>query len=292
MIQFAFGLFNGLSWAMAVFLVAAGLTLVFGILKILNFSHGGFFMIGAYLAYSLFGLLEQVSIVAFLLIGLVCGAAVGLAGWGIERIVFRRLAHVHHAYTLIGTYALLLLCEGFVKMVWGVDFLSISWPDALSGALIVGSVFMPYSSLFVIGAGVIVFLALDHVIHRTPVGKLTQSVSLDPWMASLLGVNVPFVFMVVTVAGFALAGLAGGLLAPNQSLDPSLASVFIIQAFGAIIVGGIGNIRGAFVAAILLGLVDSFGTVYMPEYPGIFFYVAMVLILLFRPTGLLGGEQL
>jgi len=116
-----------------------------------------------------------------------------------------------------------------------------------------------------------------------------QSVALDPWMANVLGINVNAMFTTAVVAGFALAGLAGGLLAPNQSLSPGLGGTYIIQAFGVIIVGGIGNVRGAFLAALLLGMIDAFGTVYVPEYPGIFFYIAVAGILMYRPQGLLSG---
>ena len=206
-----FGLvaFNGLAWAMAVFIVAAGLTLVFGILHVLNFSHGGFLMIGAYVS-----------------------------------------------------------------------------------ALFYQGIFMPTYSMFVIGCGVALFLLLDVWIRRSRTGKLVQSVAADPWMCGLLGVNAPAMYTAVVVISFALAGFGGGLLAANQSLSPELGGHYIIQAFGVIIVGGIGNIRGAFLASVLLGLVVSFGTVYVPEYPGIFFYLAIVAILMFRPEGLIKQKGL
>lgn len=281
---------NGLVWGMAVFLVASGLTLIFGILHILNFSHGGFVMIGAYLAFTLMNLLAgSVGIVAFILIAFACAAAVGLMGFVVDRVVFERLKRVDDSYSLIATYAVLLLCEGFVKTAWGPNFQSVYPPSGLEGAVFLGNLFMPSYALFVIGAGVIVFLVLDFWLHRTPSGKIMKSVAVDPWMASLLGINVNAIFTVAVVGGFVLAGLAGGLLAPNQSLSPMMGGVYIIQAFGVIIVGGIGNVRGAFIAAILLGLIDAFGTVYVPQFPGIFFYVAVAVIILFRPQGLLSG---
>lgn len=281
---------NGLVWGMAVFLVASGLTLIFGILHVLNFSHGGFVMIGAYVTYTLMGLLAgSVGIAAFLALALVAAAAVGATGWVVDRVVFQRLKGVDDSYSLIATYAVLLLCEGFVKTAWGPNFTTVAPPEGLGGALIWGNFFLPSYAAFVIGAGAMVFILLDIWLHRTASGRIMKSVALDPWMASLLGINVRQIFTIAVVAGFMLAGLAGGLLAPNQSLSPTLGGNYIIQAFGVIIVGGVGNIRGAFLASILLGLVDAFGTTFVPEYPGIFFFIAVAVIILFRPQGLLSG---
>lgn len=281
---------NGLVWAMAVFLVASGLTLIFGILHILNFSHGGFVMIGAYLAFTAMNLLTgTVGIAAFLGIAVACALAVGAMGYVVDRVVFKRLKGVDDSYSLIATYAILLLSEGAVKSIWGPNFESVYPPDGLGGALFWGNLFIPSYALFVIGSGLVVYLALDWWLHRTASGKIMKSVALDPWMASLLGINVNAIFTFAVVAGFVLAGLAGGLLAPNQSLSPMMGGSYIIQAFGVIIVGGIGNVRGAFLAAILLGLIDAFGTVFVPQFPGIFFFIAVAVIILFRPQGLLSG---
>jgi branched-chain amino acid transport system permease protein len=279
-----------MTWAMAVFLVAAGLTLIFGILHILNFSHGGFVMIGAYLTYTL---INQTSgptgIFVFLAVAVLCAAVVGVLGYVIDRTVFERLKAVDDSYSLIATYAMLILCEGGVKLVWGPHFIALPPPAGLDGALLLGDLVIPSYSLFVILSGIVVFLVLDFWIHRTRSGKVMQSVALDPWMANVLGININAMFTTAVVAGFALAGLAGGLLAPNQSLSPGLGGTYIIQAFGVIIVGGIGNVRGAFIAALVLGMIDAFGTVYVPEYPGIFFYIAVAGILMYRPQGLLSG---
>tara|TARA_R110001592_G_scaffold93859_4_gene272285 strand:- start:10472 stop:11359 length:888 start_codon:yes stop_codon:yes gene_type:complete len=290
-----FGLvaFNGLAWAMAVFIVAAGLTLVFGILHVLNFSHGGFLMIGAYVSHDLLSMLDgDVSTISYIGAALAGGVVIGVLGYFVDRFILRRLKGVEEAYSLIATYALLLLCVGAVKMIWGIDFMSVPAPKALSGALFYQGIFMPTYSMFVIGCGVALFLLLDVWIRRSRTGKLVQSVAADPWMCGLLGVNAPAMYTAVVVISFALAGFGGGLLAANQSLSPELGGHYIIQAFGVIIVGGIGNIRGAFLASVLLGLVVSFGTVYVPEYPGIFFYLAIVAILMFRPEGLIKQKGL
>lgn len=284
-------LLNGLSWGMTVFLTAGGLSLVFGILHVLNFSHGGFLMLGAYLSYTLGAQLQTESLWGFLAIAMVCAVAVGLLGAVIERFVFRRLKGVSEAYSLIATYALLILCQGVIKLIWGIDVLSVAPPTELAGAVSVGSFIAPNFILFVIVCGVLTFLVMDYVLHRTDVGKRVQSVAIDPAMANWIGINVNAVLIWTVVAGFALAGLAGGLLSVNQSLTPEMGSALIIQAFGALIVGGLGNVRGAFLASVLLGLVTSFGDRLLPDVPGLFFFVALAVILLVRPQGLLRGMR-
>lgn len=284
-------LLNGLSWGMTVFLTAAGLSLVFGILHVLNFSHGGFLMLGAYLSYAIGARLQTESLLGFLAVALMCACAVGLLGAVVERFIFRRLKGVSEAYSLIATYALLILCQGVVKLIWGIDVLSVVPPAELAGAVSVGSFIAPSFILFVIICGVLVFLVMDHVLLRTSVGKRVQAVAIDRSMASWVGINVNAVLLWTVIAGFALAGLAGALLSVNQSLSPEMGSALIIQAFGAVILGGLGNIRGAFLASVLLGLVTSFGDRLLPDVPGVFFFVALALILLVRPQGLLKGMR-
>lgn len=285
-------LVNSLTWAMATFLVAAGLTLVFGTLHILNFSHGGFFMIGAYGAYSLAQALGAGNSIAFYLFGaLVAGVFVALLGLVVDRLVLRRLAGVEDAYVLIATYALLLVCEGATKLVWGLNYHSVMPPAVLDGAWLLGNAVVPRFSLFIILAGIVVFVALEVFLNRTGPGRLVKAIAVDPWMARLLGINVRWVYTATVAIGFALAGLAGGLLLANQTLSPTLASAFVIQAFGVIIIGGMGSISGAFFGSILLGLIDAVGQWVLPGLPGLPFFVAMTLILLIRPQGLMGKRH-
>jgi branched-chain amino acid transport system permease protein len=287
--QFGLVMLTGLSWGMTVFLTAAGLTLVFGILHILNFAHGGFVMLGAYLAYSMLSYAGAPSLWAFIAATLGSALVLGLLGALLDRIVFRRLRGVNQSYSLIATYALLLLCQGAVKIVWGINFLSVPPPPDLAGGTDRLGGFAPNFILFVVGCGVAVFLALEYLVHRTELGKTVQSVAADPWMASLLGVNVRAVLTGTVVAGIALGGMAGGLLSINQSLSPNMGGALIIQAFGVIVVGGMGSIRGAFMAAVALGLITALGDHFFTEIPGLFFYVALAAILLWRPQGLVKG---
>ncbi len=278
---------------MVVFLFATGLTLVFGILRILNFAHGGFFMIGAYLAFSLVkAFAGDSSMIAYVLISLAAGLAVGVCGLVVERVVFRPLQKVDEAYSLIATYALLLLSEGVVKATWGVSFHSVTTPTALGGAILLEDLVMPYFAVFIIALGVLCYALLEWILQHTATGKLMKSIASDPWMAGMLGVNVPRFYAWIVIIGFFLAGLVGGVLLPNQTLSPNLANIFVVQAFGVLIVGGMGNIRGAFLASILLCVTDSFGSVLFSEVPGLFFYIAMAGMLLLRPQGLIAGARL
>ncbi|HNZ89903.1 MAG TPA: branched-chain amino acid ABC transporter permease [Acidovorax sp.] len=285
-------LVNSLTWAMATFLVAAGLTLIFGTLHILNFSHGGFFMIGAYAAYSLTQALGGSESMAMYLFGaLAGGAVVAVLGLAVDRLVLRRLGGVDDAYVLIATYALLLVCEGSTKLIWGLNYRSVMPPSVLDGAWVAGHAVIPKMSLFIIACGIAVFVAMEYFLNRTSSGRLVKAIAVDAWMARLLGVNVRLVYTATVAIGFALAGLAGGLLLANQTLSPSLASGFVIQAFGVIIIGGMGSVSGAFLGSILLGLIDAVGQWVLPSLPGLPFFIAMTLILLLRPQGLMGRRH-
>lgn len=288
--QLLFATLNGLATGLAVFLVAAGLTLVFGILRILNFAHGSFFMIGAYIAFTFVGS-NGTSIAMFLAVSLAAGLVVGLIGYITNIVLFKRVGNVDEVYTLIATFALLLFCNGVVKLIWGIDFRSVSPPDALSGVVQIGSTFMASFSIFIVLIGVVVFGVLEVLINRVWIGKIVKAVARDPWMASMSGINVPMVYAGAVVFSFFLAGLAGGLLLPNQSLSPNLSNAFLLQAFVVVIIGGLGDIRGAFLASILLGLVQSLNTVLIPGAPGIAVYVMMIIFLVWRPQGLLSRGQ-
>ncbi|MBX3539368.1 MAG: ABC transporter permease [Chelatococcus sp.] len=286
--QVLFALANGLAAGMAVFLVAAGVTLIFGLLRILNFAQGSFFMLGAYVAFSIMGPSAS-SIWVFLLAALVSGVVVAALGLVTDIVVFRRLRDYDEAYTLIATFALMMLLDGLVKMIWGLNYHSISPPPSLAGVLMVGPVIVPIFSLFIIGLGIVVFIILEFAIHRLWIGKIVQALAHDQWMSGFVGINVPVMLTLTVVAAFFLAGAAGGLLLPNQSLSPTLSHAFLLQAFIAVIIGGLGNIRGAFLAALVLGLVESLNAVVLPDQPGVAMYVVMVAFMLWRPAGLLSA---
>ena len=279
--------FNALSWAMTTFLVASGLTLIFGVLHILNFAHGGFFMLGAYVLFSLTQAIGgKLTLVPYVALSLGVAVFVAVLGVVANVLIFNRLRTVDGAYVLIATYALLLLVEGGVELTWGIDNISVMPPSDLLGAVFLGRLVMPFYSLFLIACGIAVFVGLEWMMLKSAFGKMLKAVAIDPWMCGLLAVNVDRIRSITIVIGFGLAGLAGGLLAANQGLDPHSGGAFIIQAFGVIIIGGLGSIRGAFYASLLLGLVEAIGIAVLPQFPGIFFYLALVAILLIRPKGI------
>lgn len=287
----AFSIINGITTGMAVFLVAAGLTLIFGIMRILNFAHGAFFMIGAYVASSLVGT-EPSNVLTLILAALAAAGGVGLLGLAVQHFVLRKLQQVDEHYMLIATFALMLLFSGGAKLVWGLDYISVDPPPGLDMGVSLFGVYVPSFSLFIIGAGVVVFLALELLIHRAWAGKMVIAIARDGWMAQNLGVNAPRGVMLAVAGSFALAGLAGGLLLPNQTLSPALGDTFLLMAFITVVIGGLGNVRGAFLAALLLGLIDALNVILFPSLPGVAVYFGMVACLLIWPNGILGESRL
>ena len=283
--EWLFAAYNGIATGMAIFLVAAGLTWIFGILKILNMAHGHFFMIGAYVALSVIGKHPE-SMGSYLLGALAAGAVASFLGYLTDRLLLQRLRTVDYHYVLIGTFALMLCIDGGVRLLWGGDVHTVDPPSLLQGAVQVGRLFISKFTIFVIAAGVVVFLLLDFLIHRTNVGKLMQAVASDPWMSSMLGVNVPVLLRLSVVASFALAGFAGGLLTPLQSVDLTVGGSYLLLAFFAVIIGGLGSVRGAFAASLLLGVVQNLGNVVLPNVPGLAIYVALAVFLVWWPNGL------
>ncbi len=280
-----FAVFNAAAFGMAIFLVAAGLTLIFGLLRLLNMAQGGFFMIGAYTAYSVMGR-EVQSLGLFLFASFVGGVVVALLGLVTDRLVLRRLRNVDPHYVLIATFALMMVCAGATKLIWGVDFFSVLPPPVLDQPMNPFGLFFSAYQLFVIGAGIVAFLLLELAIHRLWFGKLMQALAADPWMSGVLGINVSFGIAASVMLSFFLAGMAGGLLLPNQSLSTGLGDSYLLFAFFAVIIGGLGNIRGAFIGSLVLGLVQSLNTVLLPSVPGLAVYVVLAAFLLWKPNGL------
>ena len=281
---YLYSIFNGLVLGFAIFLVSSGLTLAFGILKIFNFAHGAFFMIGAYTAHALTGQ-EASSLPAFLGAALVAAALIGSIGVLADLTVFRRLAGVPAEYTLMAAFGILLLCNGLTKIAFGQAVHAIYPPPSLSGFIDAGIPISVYG-LFIIGAGIVVFLALEIGLNRLWFGKLVLAVARDPWMANVSGLRVQRLKLVSVVLSFALAGLAGGLLVPNQALSLDLGHSYLLLAFCAVVVGGLGSVRGAFIASLFFGLAASLNSVLLPNMPGIATYALLIILVLIRPQGI------
>ncbi len=277
---------NALSLGMNLFIIAAGLTLVFGVLRVINFAHGAFFMLGAYVCYS------AVQVTDNFWLGAAAAALVlaAIAG-GIERVLLRHLYGREALVQLLFTFALVLILGDAAKLLWGTDQLSVSYPAGLDGAANLGLVHYPEYLLFLCGLGPAVALLLWLVLERTRWGRLIRAAAQDREMLQALGVNVPALYTGVFMAGAALAGVGGALAAPRVALVPGMDATIIVECFIVVIIGGLGSLWGSFLGALILGAVTVFGTVLVPELEMVLSYLLMVGVLLWRPWGLFGRPQ-
>ena len=284
---------SGLAEGMILVLVASGLALTFGVMRIVNMAHGGFLMLGAFLFYSFTRALGT-SIAAFVASLVLSGISVGIVGALAESTIYRRLYGRDPLAGLLGTFALLLLFEGAVPVIWGNQPLATNIAKPLQDTeLHISDVGLPLYDFIPIGVGAALLVILGLGLYRTELGLRTRSVGRDRDMAGLLGLNVRRIFLGTFVLGCVMAGLAGALLAPTISLDSTLGSTYIVLAFAVLLVGGLGSLRGTVIAGLLLGLLDSVIAFYSPQVGGYTIYIAMIVVLLFRPSGLfaIGGHD-
>jgi Branched-chain amino acid ABC-type transport system, permease components len=282
---------TGLTDGMLIFLVASGLTLVLGVMGVVNFSHGGFFMLGAYLGYEFLGG-RAVATWLFVLLILAASAATAVVGLVAERVLFRRLYHLPEITSLLGTYALLLILEGAAQLIWGQDPHTQAQPNGLVHSFNLGSAQVPRYDILVVVAGVVTVVGLQLLIKRTEFGRQLTAVAEDRFMAGLLGINVNGVFAATFALGIFLAGLGGTLAGPTLSMVPDIAETFILQAFAVVIVGGFGSILGSLIAALALGLLHSYLANDAPSLADFSLYLLMAAVLVVRPQGLLGSRSL
>jgi len=282
---------SGLTNASFLFLMASGLSLIFGVLRILNFAHGSLYMVGAYATYQFvvwFGPGELTFWGAVLL----SAAIVAVLGGAIERFLFRRLYVRDELYQLLFTYALVLFFTDLVKVVWGVQQHSVSRPPSLAGASFVLGTKLPDYNLFVILLGPAIALLFWLILQRTRVGRLIRAAALDREMLEALGVNVGRLYLGTFMVGSFLAGLAGALITPVAAIVPGMDAEIIIALFIIVVIGGLGSFWGTFLGSIIYGLVFSFGILLMPRFSLFAVGALVVAVLILRPTGLLGGRAL
>ena len=287
--QFAFiQLMNSLSMGMNFFIIAAGLSLIFGVLKVINFAHGAFYMFGAYLCYSV---TETMGLNFF---WGVIGAAVGLAILSllIERSLFRFVYDKEHLMQLLLTFALVLILGDLAKIIWGTDQYSVSYPESLSGATNLGFAYYPSYRLLLCLLGPVIFLSLWLFIERTRWGRVTKAATQNREMLSALGINVPIIYTGIFILGSALAGIGGALAAPFNSPTPGMDAVIIVECFVIVIIGGLGSLWGTFVGALIYGFVFNFGSVIIPNAQDIFAFLILLVVLLIRPWGLFGKPEI
>src|SRR5438128_130807 len=263
----------GLTEAMYLLLVAAGLSLIFGVLRVLNFAHGALYMIGAYLTYAVFRAFGGNFWVA-LLVGPVL---VALIGWVMEVFFLRRVYRADVAFQLLLTFAFVLILDDLVKLVFGPVYQSPPTPRSLSGAVMIFGSPLPTYHLFILAAGGLVALGLWLFLEKTRWGLLVRATAADREMARALG-------------GW-LAGLGGALSIPVRSISPGMGELIIIEAFVVVVLGGLGSLRGAFIGSLAIGLLHSYGIVFLPVSELALAYLVMAAVLVVRPWGLFAVRE-
>jgi branched-chain amino acid transport system permease protein len=290
---------NGLQLGVLLFLIVAGLTLVFGVMDLINLAHGVQYMLGAYLAVMFYGLTG--SFLAALVLALVATLAFALA---LEVLVFRQLYARDHLDHVMATFGIILFVDQGVKLVWGAAPLSLPVPELFSGSVtLMGGLLYPVWRLVIIGSGLAVAIGLYVLVGYTRVGMLVRAGATNAPLVSALGINISRLFMLVFGFGAMLAGFAGVMIAPILSVEPGMGDAILILAFVVIVIGGIGSIRGAFVSALMIGLVDTLGRSFAvdvlrlfmgpspartvgPALASMLIYVLMAVVLTLRPAGL------
>ena len=277
-------LLNGVQYGLLLFLISSGLTLIFGVMGVINLAHGSLFMIGAYLAFAVAGATGQfwLALPAAILGGIVLGAV-------LERVLFRRFRDRPHLDQVLLTFALILLFEEARSALLGNQFHSVPIPAMLDFSVpVIGGFGYSAYRLVVLAACLVVAGAMILVIERTRVGSAIRAAAENTEMLDLLGLDAGRVHTLVFAGGTALAMLAGALAAPLQSVYPGMGDGFLILSFIVVVIGGLGSVAGAFWAALLVGLIDTLGKAYLPQAAGIAVCAMMAAVLLWRPTGLFG----
>jgi len=280
----------GVSNGMLLFLISAGLSLIFGVLRILNFAHGALFMFGALIAVSIAGMIPD-PLAGFA--AALAGGAAGLAllGGAIESGLLRRVYRAPHEMQLLLTFALVFILGDAAKLIWGREEHSISMPQMLAGSARAFGLVFPLYRLFLIAAGMVVAAGLWLMLYRTRWGIFIRAATMDREMLAALGVNTRRLFTAVFMLGAALAGLGGALAAPVVAVGPGLHVQVLIDGFVVVVIGGLGSVLGAFVASLLVGLVNAFGVLAFPGLAVVLTFACMAIVLVVRPRGLLGTAE-
>ncbi|SFP25409.1 branched-chain amino acid ABC transporter permease [Variovorax sp. 770b2] len=277
-------LFNGLVYGALLFVMCSGLALIYGLRRVVNFAHGSLYMLGAYLGYSIAGWGNFW--LALVLVPLV----MAVLGVLLDRYGFRLLHKRDPLSVVLVTFGLLLVIEDFVQTVWGKSNLSLAAPPALGGTLDLWGTPVPVYRIAVIAIGALVALGLTLWLRCSRAGLYVRAASTDPATTAMQGVNTDMLSAAVVGLGTALAGLAGVVAAPFLSLSPSMSGDVIIDSFVVVVVGGLGSLAGAFVAAMVLGMLQALGAVYLPDAAALLPFVLMVVVLVWRPSGFAGSR--
>ena len=279
---FLIQLLHSVQYGLLLFMLAAGLTLIFGIMGVVNLAHGSFYMLGAYLAYALSGLFGSLTLT--ILVGTLLAVAFGLA---LEWLLFRHFYQRDHLDQVLLTFGLIYIFEELRSMLWGDDVHSVAIPDLLSASLpLTDNLSYPVYRLFMSVVCLLLALGLYLLISKTRLGMKIRAGAFNRDMAESLGINIKLIHAIVFALGIGLAAVAGMIAAPISSVYPNMGSQVLIMCFVVVVIGGIGSVRGALISALLVGLVDTFGKVLLPSMSGMLVYMLMAAVLLWKPEGL------
>lgn len=281
---------SGLTMATLLFLVASGLTLIFGVGQVFNFAHGSFYMIGAYLGYQI----VSVWGVNFWY-GLVLAAlGTGICGMLAESLFLRRIYGRANegGFQILLTYCLILVIDDLVKLVWGTEYKSLPRPDGFSGAVIIGDLYIPSYNLMIIAIGLVLVAGAWWILKYTRPGRIARASAVDREMLGVLGVNVPLTMTVVFGIATALGGMTGALAAPLRTVTPGAGIEVIIDSLIVVVLGGMGNFWGAWLGALLIGEVSAFAVAFVPKWASLFSFLVMVIVLIFKPEGLFAPRKI
>jgi branched-chain amino acid transport system permease protein len=278
---------NSIQYGLLLFLVAAGLTLIFGIMGVINLAHGSFYMMGSYLAFGLSPFFANTfggGLILTLIVGFIASI---LIGYLLEWLFYSYLYQRDHLQQVLMTYGLILVIEEVRSLLVGDDVHGVAIPNWLSSSIQLSEVMTyPVYRLFISGICILLAIAMYFVLTKTKLGMMIRAGSVNREMVQSLGINIQFLYRTVFAAGVAIAALAGMVAAPVSSVYPGMGQSVLIICFVIVVIGGIGSIRGAFIASLLICFVDTFGKVLLPEVAGVLVYVLMAVILLFKPSGL------
>jgi branched-chain amino acid transport system permease protein len=288
--SFILQLLSGISVGMVIFLIAVGLSIIFGTLRILNLAHGSLYMLGAYFCFGLTSIFSQITGAFWWSLFL---APLGVAFFGgfLEVFLLRRMYPREILDQFLLTFALILIIGDLCKLSWGVDYHMIDTPWPLNGLIMLGGIGFPRYNVFLIFCGCLFFLGLWAVFKYTRLGRIIRAVTYNREMANALGVNVPIVYTAVFVLGCWLSGLGGVLVAPMSAVMPGMDMVVLIDCFIIVVIGGLGSMPGAFLGSLILGLLNAFGILVLPKMAVAFGFILMIIVLIIRPWGLMGKPE-
>ena len=276
---------HGITYSGLLFLIASGLTMVFSMMRVMNFAHASFYMLAAYISYSVMAKTGQ-----FWLCLIICPIVLFAIGSLVERFLIRRVHSFGLVYDLLLTFGLGFALDEIVKWIWGTMPLDLNLAFATSSITVLGVTY-PVYRLFILAISMAVLGLLILILFKTNLGIIIRAAVDDAKMANALGINIPILFNSVFAFGSALAALAGVVAAPLFTISTDLASLVLIDGFVVVVVGGLGSLGGAVLAALIIGQLQSFGMLLMPQISMIFIYVLMAVVLIFKPSGLLGARK-